>query len=456
MKTEKKPTRAQFATRLGVIAVTVGSSVGLGNIWRFPYEAGNNGGAAFMLCYIAFILVLGIPVIVAEFVLGRASKTDFFSCFQKLNAPKGWRVLGLIGIVASLMILSFYSVVSGWTLEYLSQSVSGSLTDIAGSNGGFSAYFADFSTHSMRPVWWTIAFLAINYLVVSGGVQKGIERVSNILMPLLFMLLIALCINSLFLPGVAQGLKFLFAPDFSKITGDVVLSAMGQAFFSMSIGLGCMLTYASYFNNKTSLLRTATTTALLDTLVAVLAGVLIFPAVFTYGISPTQGPTLVFEVLPTIFSEMPGGSLWASIFFLMLFVASLTSTISMSEISIAFFVDKLGWTRRTACAVSGALAISGGLLCALSFNGISVFKVGSYVVNFFNLFNNVSSNVLLPLGGLFISIFVGWVLSRKTFFDQLTTGGRCPSSVISALRFLLRYICPALILIIFAASLGII
>lgn len=445
MKTEKKTSRSLFATRLGVLAVTIGSSVGLGNIWRFPYEAGNHGGGAFIICYICFIILLGIPVICAEFVLGRQSRADFFGCFTRLHAPRAWNYMGFVGITASLLILSFYSVVAGWTLEYLWQSITGTLFETGVSH---SESFTEFSEHSWRPLMWTLIFLLLNHSIVRGGVQKGIERVSNALMPLLFVILIALGINSLSLPGAAEGLSFMFSPDFSALTPGVVISAMGQAFFSLSIGLGCMLTYASYFSDKTPLLRNAGVTAGLDTIVALLAGIIIFPAVFTYGVHPAEGPRLVFEVLPDIFAVMGGGQIVSIAFFLMLAVASITSTISMSEISIAYFVDERGFSRRRACIVSSALAVIGGVMCTLSFSGVSDIHIGSYTLSFFNFFNNVTSNVMLPVGGLLICVFAGWLLDPKIMRRQLTNNGHLRYIPVGAVAFLLRYVCPVAIAVI--------
>ncbi|MDE5744319.1 MAG: sodium-dependent transporter, partial [Paramuribaculum sp.] len=304
---ETKPAaqRALFATKLGVIATTVGSAVGLGNIWRFPYEAGSNGGGAFMICYFLFIFIIGVPVVCAEFMMGRGTRSNIFGAYRKLSSGGKWYIAGFMGILASIMILSFYSVVAGWILEYLVQSVTGSI-EMADARAYHEA-FDEFSTSSFRPVMWTIAFLAINFLILIKGVTKGIERMSNILMPMLFILLVIFCVNSLTLDKAKEGLAFLFHPDFSKITPRVLLSAMGQAFFSLSLGLGCMTTYASYFSEKTHLGRTALTTAVLDTFVAILAGIIIFPAVFSFGFSPQAGPTLVFEVLPAIFNNLPGG-----------------------------------------------------------------------------------------------------------------------------------------------------
>lgn len=443
-------TRSQFSTRLGVIAATVGSSVGLGNIWRFPYECGTHGGAAFILCYIAFILILGIPVICAEFVLGRASRSDFYGCFKKLGAPRAWHYTGYLGIISSILIISFYSVVAGWTLEYMWQTGTGALLE---PGTAYGEVFTEFSERSWRPVMWTLLFLLINHLVVRGGVQKGIERMSNILMPLLFVILLALCINSLFLPGASEGLRFLFHPDFSALTPDVILGAMGQAFFSLSIGLGCMLTYASYFSDKVPLVRNATISAGLDTLVAIMGGVLIFPAVFTYGVEPAEGPTLVFEVLPSIFASMGGGTVIAFLFFLMLALASLTSTISMSEISIAFFVDQRKMSRNRACLLSSGIAVVGGVLCTLSFSGLSDIHIGDWTLSFFDACNNLSSNLFLPVGGILVSIYAGWRLKRSVMYAQLTNNGTLRHIPVTLLIFLLRYICPAAIALILLSPL---
>ena len=294
-----KPQRGQFATRFAVIATTVGSAVGLGNIWRFPYEAGTHGGGAFMLLYIAFIFIIGVPVLTAEFIMGRSTRSNIFGAFRTLAPGKPWYLAGYIGIVASMTIISFYSVVAGWTLEYFIESVTGSLSGLDSEQ--YHSRFLALASDGVRPVLWTILFLAINFFIVVRGVNKGIERISNLLMPTLFVLLIVFCIRSLTFSGAPEGLRFLFSPDFSQITPSVALGAMGQAFFTLSLGLGCMATYGSYFSPGTPLLRSAATTASLDTLVAVLSGIIIFPAVFTFAVSPAAGPTLIFEVLPSIF-----------------------------------------------------------------------------------------------------------------------------------------------------------
>lgn len=445
--------RAQFATRLGVIATTVGSAVGLGNIWRFPYEAGNNGGGAFLICYLLCIIILGIPVLCAEFAIGRSTQSNIFGAFRQLKASGKWHWMGYVGIIASLMILSFYSVVAGWTMEYLYQSLSGGL-NLTGKEA-FHSHFTAFSTSNWRPIMWTVVFLLCNYIIVVRGVKKGIEKMSNIMMPALFVLLIIFCVNSLMMPKASEGLKFLFTPDFSKITPEVVVSALGQAFFSLSLGLGTMMTYGSYFSKDTRIVRSATITASLDTLVAVLAGLIIFPAVFSFGMSPVQGPALVFEVLPSIFAQMPGAQIWSVLFFFLLFLASLTSTISMSEVSIAFLTEEKKMTRTKASTINLIIALCGGVLSALSFGYLSDLNFfGLFDVNFFTFFDFTSSNILLPLGGMLISIFAGWKLEHSTLKSTLTNSGKIGVKTFPLLVFSLKYLAPICIMLIFLLGLG--
>lgn len=446
-------TRTHFTTRLGVIAATVGSAVGLGNIWRFPYEAGTHGGGAFLLVDLFFIFIIGIPVMCAEFIIGRHTGSNIRGAFRKLAPGQAWGWVSFIGIAASLLILSFYSVVAGWTMRYTFASVGGFGTDV--SPEGLHRQFEEFSADPIASVMWTVVFLLFNYLILARGIRNGIEKISNILMPVLFLILIGCTINSLMMPAAAEGVSFLLSPDFSEITPKVVLSAMGQAFFSLSLGLGCLITYSSYFPADTPLVRTSFTTAALDTLVAVLAGLIIFPAVFTFGQEPTAGPRLVFEVLPSIFSHMTGGMIWSTIFFFLLFIASLTSTISMAEITIAYLNEEFGMTRRQATTATIAFAMVVGSLCALSFGPLRNLTVCQ--LRIFDLLDFVSSNILLPAGGMVISVFTGWILDRAVLRSELTTGtpgGKGNRMIINCIVFSLRWLAPVCIALVFLGGLG--
>lgn len=442
--------RAVFATKIGAVATTVGSAVGLGNIWRFPYEAGIHGGGAFLILYLIFVLLIGIPLLCAEFIMGRGTRSNVLGAYRKLSPTRHWDYFGILGIVSSILIISFYAVVAGWTAEFCIASISGQLefTTQEARHEGFMQLTTDANS-----IIWTLIFLFFNFSILFLGVTKGIERASNILMPLFFLLLIAFCINSFNLPGFSAGINYLFQPDFSKVSSSVILGALGQAFFSLSLGLGCMMTYASYFSDRNRLGKTAATTALLDTMVAILAGIIIFPAVFSFGLSPEAGPTLVFEVLPHIFNQLPGGMWWSTLFFLLLFLASLTSTVSMSEISISYFCEEKGMTRKGATFTSAFFSFIGALLCAMSFGWLSDFTI--FGLNFFNLFDYVSSNIALPIGGMGCSIFVGWVVKKRYIENQLTDFGAFKFKFIGILVFFLRWICPIAIFLIFLNSIGI-
>lgn len=447
LKPEGRNKRLEFTTRFGVIAASVGSAVGLGNIWRFPYEAGEHGGGAFLLIYSLFILIVGLPVITAEFIIGRSSRSNVYGAFKHTSGKRSvWRVFGLFALLASAMILGFYSVVAGWTGYY----VVSSLSDFNGAatTEALHASFSEFIS-SWEAVGWTLAFLLVNFLIMRRGVQKGIEKMSNLFMPLLFVILLVFCVHSLMMPGASQGLTFLFKPDFSEITPSVLLGAMGQAFFSLSIGIGCMLTYASYFNNETRLLRSAGIIAGLDTLVAVLAGIVIFPAVFSFGASPAEGPALVFEVLPSIFLNMEWGMIWSVLFFLLLLLASLTSTISLNEIIIAYLTDerKMGRTKATAVTIGATAVLAVG--CSLSFGPLSGYTLCGKTI--FDLCNFCSSSLIMPLGGILFSLYVCWHMKRGAVNAQLRGTSRI---FVSMLIFCLRYVAPICIMVVFLSGLG--
>ena len=447
-----KQNRQGFATRAGAIAATVGSAVGLGNIWRFPYVAGQNGGGAFILVYLTCVVLLGIPVIMSEFVIGRSTHKSMKGALRELSPENKVYRFSYVCILGAIITCSFYSVVCGWVIDYLWQAVSGRLLSVESSKLG--EMFAGEVGDPWRCCLWTMLFLVINFFVMARGVRKGVERVSNIMMPLLFVMLIIFCVNSLLLPGSHKGLRFLFSPDFSKLGWSGVVEAMGQAFMSLTLGIAGLVTYSSYFKDDAPLVKDAVTIASLDTLVAVLAGIVIFPAVFSYGFEPTAGPKLIFETLPAIFGQMPGGTIWAILFFTLVFFASLTSTISLSEIPIAFFVEEFHLSRRRATALCAVIVIALAMLCALSFNVLS--DITLWGKNIFDLFDYASANVFMLLGGLFTAVYVGWFLKRNVIRDQLTNRGTKPDSSQGYITFCLRYIAPAVIVIYFLYAVGLI
>ena len=444
--------RVGFATRLGAIAAAVGSAVGLGNIWRFPYEAGVNGGGAFILVYIACILVMGIPVILSEFVIGRSTHSNMKSALLKLSPGKKYYLFTYICIFGSFVVIGFYSVVCGWIIEYLYQAALGNLS--GHSSQEYNDMFTALVSSPWRCVGWTVLFLILNFMVMSRGIAKGIERVASIMMPLLFLILIVFCVNSLLLPGASEGLKFLFSPDFSQLTMKGVLDAFGQAFLSLSIGISCLVTYSSYFKDDTSLVKDAATVGILDTLVAILSGVMIFPAVFTFGVEPTAGPRLIFEVLPGIFQQMTGGYIWALLFFLLVFFASLTSTISLSEIPITFMIEEHKLSRPRAIAWTALFTFVLAVLAALSFNVLDDIKI--FGKSIFDAMDYAASNVFMLIGGLFTAVYVGWILDRKVLHEQLTNGGRLKGAMEPYFVFCLRYVAPVSIVFIFLYLTGII
>ncbi|MCD7710967.1 MAG: sodium-dependent transporter [Porphyromonadaceae bacterium] len=442
--------RVSFSTKLGVIAATAGSSIGLGNIWRFPYEVGQHGGAAFILVYIICILVLVMPVMMAEFIIGRGSRTNASHAFTKLAPHSWWKIVGYICISAPVIIVGFYFVISGWSLEYVVQSLTPGGMAISSSEA-FTEEFTQFTTSPIKPLVWVILFILINHIILVRGVNRGIEKASNILMPLLFLILVVFCIRSVFLSGFTKGINFLFNPDFSKITTEIVLQAMGQAFFSMSVGMGILITYASYYSKETSLLRVTATVAVFDLLVAILAGMIIFPTVFTFGISPSQGPELIFITLPNLFNHMPLGWLWSSLFFILVSLAALTSTISLSEVSIAYLQDSRQFSRQKATTVMTGIYICLAALCSLSFGVLNGFRI--FGMTIFNFFDFLSSNILLPIGGIFISIFVGWKINRKFVCRELSDGRGSARWYLVPVLFCLRFIAPVAIFLIFLSGL---
>jgi NSS family neurotransmitter:Na+ symporter len=442
--------RDSFGSKLGVVAAAAGSAVGLGNIWRFPYVLGENGGGAFLLIYLVLMFAIGIPVMMSELAIGRRSQRNPVGAFKVLAPGKPWYMVGMMGIISAFMILAFYTAVAGWTLEYLYQTVIGGFR--GKSPDELTVMFDSFRGDSLRPALWFSLFMIATSLIVLGGVRKGIEKSTKIMMPVLFILLLVMCVKALSLGGAGKGLDFLFRPDFSKVTGSVVLMALGQVFFSLSIGMGTIITYGSYIQKDNNLATTAVQVSLIDTFVAVLAGVAIFPAVFAFGISPASGESLTFIVLPGIFQQMPGGMIFAFIFFLLLAVAALTSTISVLEVIVAYFSEQLGLSRKKAIVLATLSMFILGITASLSLGLTS--KIKMFGLNTFDLFNNTTANILLPLGGLLIVIFLGWFFPAKDVKDELSNGGELQIRYFSLYRFIIRYIAPIAITIVFLNGIG--
>ncbi len=448
--------QTKFSSRIGIIAATVGSAVGLGNIWRFPAEVQSGGGAVFLLVYILCIFLFGIPVMTSEMALGRGGDSDAVGAFGNVTPHRrGWWMVGALAILSSYLILSFYMVVAGWTFEYLVQSVTGDL--YSPEHGEGEAAFIDrmgsYITGTYRPIVMTLVMVAGNLYVLLRGVQGGIEKVSNIMMPLLFVLLVVFCGVSLSLPGAAAGLEFFLRPDFSAMTPSTVIDALGQSFFSLSLAMGIILTYSSYYPASTKLTRTAVTVSLLDLLVALLMGVIIFPAVMTFGLSDANlaGSSLVFVTLPEIFAQMSGTRVWSSLFFLLLTVAAFTSTISLAEVSVAFMQRRARMSRRKACmAVLLPLAVLSPV-CSLSVGPWSDFKIGGLTL--FDFLDNVTTNIMLPLGGILLCIYRGWVAPKNFLENLLTNGGHLRSRFAGTIHFIVKWIAPALIAVILVSGL---
>lgn len=443
--------RDGFGSRFGVLVAVAGSAVGLGNLWRFPYMVGTNGGAAFIFIYLFFVILLCLPIMFSEFIIGRRGEANAFGSIKKLAPKSPWLSIGVISVIASIAILSFYSVVGGWTLEYIFKSFSSTFLSSSGSS--LSTQFSSFSQSSFMPVVMHLLFLAISSLIVVAGVKNGIERYSKILMPALFFLVLLLAIRSLTLEGSAAGVEFLFKPDFSKITGGTILAALGQAFFSLSLGMGCIITYGSYVNKKENLFKISFMSAFADTGFAILAGLAVVPAVFAFGISPSEGPSLVFITLPQVFAQLPFGQIVASVFFFILLIAALTSSISLLEVVVAFCTEELKWSRLSSVIVVFIVVGIFGSLSSLSQGVLS--HITLFGKNFFDLFDYTSSNILLPIGGLLVVTFVGWRMNKNDVLDELTSGNSFPLKpfLFNFIMFIIRYLAPIAIFIVLVHSL---
>lgn len=452
------PSRENFGSKIGALLAAAGSAVGLGNIWRFPILTGQNGGAAFILIYVGCVLLMGIPIMMSEFLIGRHTRANAAGAYRTLAPGTRWNWVGRLAVLSGFVILSYYSVVAGWTAEYTAMAL-GNCFD-GKTTTDFPAMFANFVSNPWRNLFWTITFMLITHVIVVRGVKSGIEKFSKVMMPALFIILVVLAACAITLPGSSKGIEFLLKPDFSKITGSVVLSAMGQAFFSLSLGLGCLCTYASYFRDDTNIGKTALNVSLIDSFVAIMSGFIIFPAVFNagYAISSNDiGPSLLFITMPNVleqsFGNIPILAYGVSVlFYFLLVVAALTSTISLHEVVTAYVSEEFRMSRRKAATFVTIACSLVGIVCALSFGPLDGIKI--FGMSIFDLFDYVSSNIFLPVGGMLVSIFTGWYLDKKLVHDELTNRGTLRAPYLRLVIFILRYFAPIAIATILLNQLG--
>ena len=450
--------RANFGSKLGVILATAGSAVGLGNVWRFPYMAGENGGAVFIMIYVVCVVLLGIPCMVSEFIVGRHGQANTARAFRKLAGGTPWSLIGYMGVMTGFLITGYYAVVSGWCLQYIFASLIGHLQ---GDPEYFKTYFSELATHPVKPVLWTVIILGITYLIIEHGVREGIERASKLLMPTLFILLLIIVGASCMLPDADKGIEFLFKPDMTKMTSDVFLGALGQSFYSLSIAMGCLCTYASYFSRYTNLTKSASQIAIIDSLVAILAGLMIFPAAFSVGVNPDSGPSLIFITLPNVFQQAFAsipivGYCISLLFFVLLSLAALTSLMSLHEVSTAFIHEEMKVSRKKAALVVTVSASVIGAFCSLSMGAVDVLTF--FGKSLFDWFDFITGQIFLPIVGFLTCIFIGWFVPHQIVRNEFTNQGELKSigyvRLFHVYIFLVKYVCPLAILLIFLHQFG--
>lgn len=441
MQQAEKKQRENWGSRFGFLMAAAGSAVGLGNIWRFPYLTGENGGGAFIVVYLICIVVVGLSIMTAEFAVGRRTGLAAVGAYKSQN--KNWTFAGALGVLSGFFIMGFYPVVGGWSLAYMVKSVTGLLA----APEAIGDVFGGFIGAPVEPLAWMIVYLAINLVIVAKGIAGGIEKAGKVLMPTLFVLLLFIIFRSVSLPGAAAGLSFLFKPDWSAVNGSTVLAALGQAFFSLSLGMGCMITYGSYLNKKENLPSNALTVVAMDTSVAIMAGLAIFPALFAFGMEPTQGPGLVFVVVPSIFAAMGSiGTLFSVIFFAALTVAALTSSLSLMEVVVAYLIDEKSMPRKTATYLTSAIMAVMCVLSSLSLgvmSGVTVFGVGA-----FDFFDILTDKIFLAIGGMLLAIFVGWFMKKEDLKDELTNGGTVKFGLFEVWYNLVKFVIPVAIAVV--------
>ena len=438
--------RVNFGSKIGVILATAGSAVGLGNIWRFPYMTGENGGAAFIIIYILCVIVLGIPCMIGEFIIGRHGASNTARAYTRLAKGTRWKWIGYLEVLTGFLITGYYAVVSGWCLNYIYAALMG---ELKGDPAFITAYFEAFSNAPIRPVVWTIIIFGITHFVIVHGVRNGIEKASKLMMPTLFVLLLVIVVAACLLPGASKGMDFLLKPDFSKLTGDVFLGALGQCFYSLSIAMGCLCTYASYFSRQTNISKAAIQIGLIDLLVAVLAGLMIFPAAFSVGISPDSGPSLIFITLPNVFNQAFSGFpiigwLVALMFYALLSLAALTSLISLHEVNTAFFYEELHISRKTGAWIVTVACCLIGAVCSVSIGQKAHMSV--FGMDLFELFDFVTGQLMLPICGMLMCLFMGWYVPKQIIKDELTNWGTLRFSCYHLFIFAMRFVCPLCIL----------
>lgn len=450
---EKKKEREGFSSTLGLFLATLGSAVGLGNIWKFPYLLGDNGGAAFLLVYLICVLFVGLPIMVAEFYIGRKTKKNVLGAINELKPKSKFRTIGCFGILSAYLILFFYSSVGGWVYLYVFKAIKGDFKNITPAIA--SSQFDKVVVGPLSPVIWQIIVIAVVSVILVFGVQKGIEKITKTLMPILFILIILCAVRAITLPGAHKGIEFLFKPDFSKLAGSSILMALGLAFFKLSLGMGTMVTYGSYFTEDTDLIKTAFRVAISDTFVSVLAGLAIFPTVFSFNMEPSSGPGLLFMTIPLVFSKIHFGQLLLVAFFLLSSIAATTAMISMEEVVVAYMVEEKGLSRIKAVIINGIIIIVFGVLAALSASKGSVLSgITILGLSFFDLFDYISSNILLPLGGLLIALFVGYFIKKEDIINHISNDGALNNkSLINMFLLILKYVTPILLLIVLITSL---
>lgn len=442
--------RSTFGSRFGTIAVVGGSVIGLGNIWRFPYVAGENGGATFILVYIFVSFLVSVPIMLSEFSIGRNSQRNSMRAFRKLSPNRIWEGVGYLGIITAFTILSFYSVIAGWSLEFIKDSVTGAFMNL--SPGEINDNFERFIATGWQPVLWTAGFVATTGVIVASGIEKGIERFNKTAMPLMFLILLGMSINSFTLPGCREGLEFLFKPDWGKLNLQTVLSAIGQSFFSLSLGMGIMVTYGSYIKKSQNMFKISGTVVIADMVIAILCGLAIFPAVFSFNIDPTSGAELVFLTLPNIFAKMTGGQILSFMFFVLLFSAAITSSISLMEVVVAYVYEEFRLKRKTAAVIVASSVLAMASLCAVSQMPDSSLSVAGKSV--FDFFDYITSMYMIPMGGFLIVIFTGWVLKKDTFRAELTNKGIYGNSLYHGVRTMVKYVIPFVIATLFLDQVG--